>query len=214
MSFRAVARTDRDEIETLPPACNRRRSGIACWLQGAARSLAGCGPIRPGGGEYRRRAYPDHGLLVRFARFTGLRSAESVALRPESVDLLCGLVHVASSGDGGLRKAPVRPTQDQSPPSSPRAECSRRRADRFRVHAVKGWTAAAVELLRPTLQACRAPVPGFQSRRGSTTCDTATPPCSSPKAPIRGRSWNASVTARSRSPSEPTVMCSRAWRLR
>ena len=54
-------------------------------------------PIRQGGGEHRRRSYPERGLLIRFAGFTGLRAGEMVALRSESIDLLHGRVHVVAS---------------------------------------------------------------------------------------------------------------------
>ncbi len=54
-------------------------------------------PIRQGGGEHRRRSYPEWGLLVRFAGFTGLRSGEIVALRSEAIDLLHGRVEVLAS---------------------------------------------------------------------------------------------------------------------
>lgn len=54
-------------------------------------------PIRRGGGEHRQPSYPERGLLVRFASFTGLRSGEIVALRTETIDLLHGRVHVVAS---------------------------------------------------------------------------------------------------------------------
>lgn len=54
-------------------------------------------PIKRGGGENRRRTYPERGLYVRFAGFSGLRSGEIVALRTEAVDLLRGRVHVVES---------------------------------------------------------------------------------------------------------------------
>jgi integrase len=54
-------------------------------------------PIRRGGGEHRRAAYPEYGLLVRFAAFTGLRAGEIVALRIRRLDLMRRRVEVAES---------------------------------------------------------------------------------------------------------------------
>jgi integrase len=76
-------------------------------------------PIRPGGGEHRRRSYPDRGLLVRFAGFTGLRAGEIVALRAESVDLMRGRVHVTSSATeayGKLQFGPPKTYQRRAVP--------------------------------------------------------------------------------------------------
>ena len=66
-------------------------------------------PIRTGGGEHRRRTFPERGLLVRFAAFTGLRSAEIVALRTDSVDLLRGRVQVVSSATEAYGKIQFGP---------------------------------------------------------------------------------------------------------
>lgn len=76
-------------------------------------------PIHTGGGEHRRRSYPERGLLVRFAGFTGLRSAEIVALRTESIDLLRGRVQVVSSATeayGKLQFGPPKTYQRRSVP--------------------------------------------------------------------------------------------------
>lgn len=54
-------------------------------------------PIKRGGGEHRRRSYPERGLYVRVAGFTGLRAGELVALRAEAIDLLHGRVHALES---------------------------------------------------------------------------------------------------------------------
>lgn len=54
-------------------------------------------PVRRGGGEHRRETYPEYGLLVRFAAFTGLRAGEIVALRVRRVDLMRRRVDVAES---------------------------------------------------------------------------------------------------------------------
>jgi integrase len=54
-------------------------------------------PIKKGGGEHRRRTYPERGLYVHFAGFSGLRSGEIVALRTEAVDPLHDRVHVVAS---------------------------------------------------------------------------------------------------------------------
>lgn len=52
-------------------------------------------PLNPVGGEHRRRAYPEYGLLVRFAAYTGLRAGEIGALRVGRLDLMRGRVEVA-----------------------------------------------------------------------------------------------------------------------
>jgi len=123
-------------------------------------------PIRTGGGEHRRHSYPERGLLVRFAGFTGLRSAEIVALRTESVDLLRGRGRVVSSAteaSGKLQLGPPKTYQRRSVPlpASLVEELTTHLAGpgcrRVRVHVIERRTTPALELLRPTLQACRAP---------------------------------------------------------
>jgi len=54
-------------------------------------------PVRAGGGEHRRKAYPEYGLLVRFDAYTGLRAGELAALRVGRVDLMHRAVEVAES---------------------------------------------------------------------------------------------------------------------
>ncbi len=76
-------------------------------------------PIRRGAGEHRRAAYPERGLLVRFAGFTGLRSGEIVALRAEAIDLMRGRVQVlasASEAYGKLQFGPPKTYQRRSVP--------------------------------------------------------------------------------------------------
>lgn len=76
-------------------------------------------PVRSGGEELRRRTFPERGLLVRFAGFTGLRSAEVVALRTESVDLMRGRVQVVSSATeayGKLQFGPPKTYQRRAVP--------------------------------------------------------------------------------------------------
>jgi len=76
-------------------------------------------PIRRGGGEHRRRSFPERGLLVRFAAFTGLRAGEIVALRTEAVDLLHRRVQVLASATeayGKLQFGPPKTYQRRSVP--------------------------------------------------------------------------------------------------
>jgi integrase len=54
-------------------------------------------PVRRGGGEHRRSSYPEYGLMVRFAAFTGLRAGEIVALRVRRLDLMRRRVDVVES---------------------------------------------------------------------------------------------------------------------
>ena len=68
-------------------------------------------PIRRGGGEHRRPNYPERGLMVRFAGFTGLRAGEIVALRSEAVDLLHGRVQVVASATEAYGKLQFGPTK-------------------------------------------------------------------------------------------------------
>jgi integrase len=54
-------------------------------------------PIAVGGGEHRRPTYPELGLLIRVAAYTGLRAGELGAIRVRRVDPLHGTIHVAES---------------------------------------------------------------------------------------------------------------------
>src|SRR5437879_4553877 len=54
-------------------------------------------PLNPLGGGHRRHAYPEYGLLLRFAAYTGLRAGEIGALRVGRLDLMRGRVEVAES---------------------------------------------------------------------------------------------------------------------
>ncbi|HVA43156.1 MAG TPA: site-specific integrase [Acidimicrobiales bacterium] len=54
-------------------------------------------PIKTGGGESRRPTFPEYGLLVKFAAYTGLRAGEIAALRVCRVDLLGRTVEVAEA---------------------------------------------------------------------------------------------------------------------
>lgn len=54
-------------------------------------------PIKPRGGEHRRKEYPEYSLLVRFAAETGLRSGEIAALRVGRLDVINRRVHVAEA---------------------------------------------------------------------------------------------------------------------
>lgn len=76
-------------------------------------------PIERGGGEHRRPSFPERGLLVRFAGFTGLRAGEIVALRAEAVDLMRGRVQVLASATeayGKLQFGPPKTYQRRSVP--------------------------------------------------------------------------------------------------
>jgi len=173
-------------------------------------------PIGTGGGEHRRRSYPERGLLVRFAGFTGLRSAEIVALRTESVDLLRGRVQVVSSATeayGKLQFGPPKTYQRRAVPlrRSLVDELTKHLAGKERDTFV--FTASRGGPLRHSNFYARHFKPAVLQpvslrRRGSTICGTATPPCSSLKAPTHEPSWSGWATARSRSPSGPTGTCS------
>ena len=57
--------------------------------------------------------YPEYGLLVRFAAFTGLRAGELVALRVRDLELLQRRVQVSmSASEGGIRSIAVRCDED------------------------------------------------------------------------------------------------------
>jgi integrase len=76
-------------------------------------------PTTGGGREGGRRSYPERGLYVRFAGFTGLRAGEIVALRAEAVDLLHGRVHVVASASeayGKLQFGPPKTYQRRAVP--------------------------------------------------------------------------------------------------
>ena len=69
--------------------------------------------------ERRRDGYPEYGLLVRFAAFTGLRAGELVALRPSDLDLLRRRVEVnasVSEAYGQLQLVPTKTYERRSVP--------------------------------------------------------------------------------------------------
>jgi integrase len=68
-------------------------------------------PIRRGGGEHRRASFPEYGLLVRFAAFTGLRAGEVVALRVRRLDLLRRRLEVAESASEAHGQLQIGPTK-------------------------------------------------------------------------------------------------------
>ncbi|HZT97414.1 MAG TPA: site-specific integrase [Chloroflexota bacterium] len=68
-------------------------------------------PVRSGGGEHRRETYPEYGLLVRLAAWTGLRAGELAALRCSRIDLLHGHLEVAESASEVHGKLEYGPTK-------------------------------------------------------------------------------------------------------
>ena len=76
-------------------------------------------PIKKGGGEHRRPSFPERGLLVRFAAFTGLRAGEITALRVSAVDLTTMQILVlasASEAHGHLQFGPPKNWRRRSVP--------------------------------------------------------------------------------------------------
>lgn len=76
-------------------------------------------PIKTGGGEHRRRSFPERGLLVRLAGFTGLRAGEITALKVSALDLTTMRVHVllaASEAYGQLHVGPPKTWRRRSVP--------------------------------------------------------------------------------------------------
>jgi integrase len=76
-------------------------------------------PIRTGGGEHRRRTYPEWGLLVLTAAYTGLRAGELAALRVGRTDLTQRRLVVAESVSdvaGVLTYGPPKTYQFRSVP--------------------------------------------------------------------------------------------------
>ena len=69
--------------------------------------------------ERRREGYPEYGLLVRFAAFTGLRAGELVALRACDLDLMRRRVEVnasASEAYGELQLVPTKTYERRTVP--------------------------------------------------------------------------------------------------
>jgi integrase len=81
-----VARTHRAEMIFLDPE----------QIMALAAAVA-APPARYRRDERRREGYPEYGLLVRFAGFTGLRAGEIVALRVADLDLMRRRAHVKAS---------------------------------------------------------------------------------------------------------------------
>lgn len=78
-----------------------RREEMAFLTADQVRDLADAienpGPPKSGGGEHRRATFPELGLLVRFAAYTGLRAGEIGALRVGDIDLFRRRAHVRAS---------------------------------------------------------------------------------------------------------------------
>jgi integrase len=76
-------------------------------------------PARYRRGERRRDGYPEYGLLVRFAAFTGLRAGELVALRRKRLDLLRRRVEIresASEAYGALQIVATKTYESRTVP--------------------------------------------------------------------------------------------------
>jgi integrase len=76
-------------------------------------------PPRYRRGERRRDGYPEYGLLVRFAAFTGLRAGELAALRASNIDLMRRRVDVhesVSEAHGELQLVPTKTYERRSVP--------------------------------------------------------------------------------------------------
>ena len=68
-------------------------------------------PVRTRGGEHRRTRYPEYGLLVRFAAFSGLRAGEIVALQTQHLNLMRSAVEVMESATEAYGKLDHGPTK-------------------------------------------------------------------------------------------------------
>ncbi len=76
-------------------------------------------PARYRRGERRTDGYPEYGLFVRFAAFTGLRAGEIVGLRVKDLQLMRRRVHVhqsASEAYGQLQIVPTKTYERRSVP--------------------------------------------------------------------------------------------------
>jgi integrase len=79
-------------------------------------------PQRYRRGERRQSGYPEYGLLVRTAAFTGLRAGELVALRRKAIDLGGKRIHVresASEAHGVLQIVATKTYENRSVPIPP-----------------------------------------------------------------------------------------------
>lgn len=124
-----VARTHRSEMVFLEPD----------QIMDLAREVAEP-PRRYRRGERRVDGYPEYGLFVRFAAFTGLRAGEIVALRAKDLELMRRRVQVhqsASEAYGQLQIVPTKTYERRSVPI-PRSlidelaeHIARRRPDEF-----------------------------------------------------------------------------------
>ena len=163
-------------------------------------------PVRYRRGERRVDGYPEYGLLVRFAAFTGLRAGELVGLRVKDLHLMQRRVHVhqsASEAYGQLqivatktyerRSVPIPSRSSTSLPSSlpgsvRTTSCGRApRVARSATRTGSSDTSSQLSNGRT-----------YRTRPGSTTCGTAMRRCSLPRALIPERSWSGWVTAPSR----------------
>lgn len=68
-------------------------------------------PPRYRRGERRRAGYPEYGLLVRFAAFTGVRAGENVAFRRRNLDLVRRRVEINASGSEAYGQLQIVPTK-------------------------------------------------------------------------------------------------------
>ncbi len=136
--------------------------------------------------ERRRDGYPEYGLLVRFAAFTGLRAGELVALRDFQPRLDAATGRGECLGVRGLRRAAARTDQDLRAPNGAhpqlpdrrarRAPCGRR-SRRLRVAERAGRSVPLLELVQASLQAGGGFELDCRPARDSTISATATPRC-------------------------------------
>ena len=99
--------------------------------------------------ERRRDGYPEYGLMVRFAAFTGLRAGELVALQVKNLDLVRRRVDVVASASGGARSAADRRHQDVRATLSSDPSIDDRRVGRTRSRD----RPASVRVAQPTRRA-------------------------------------------------------------
>lgn len=98
-------------------------------------------PPRQGGGHHERHSFPQRGLIIRFAGFTGLRAGEIAALRVSALDFNSRQVRILASASEAYGKLQFGPPKNWRRRSVP---LPRRLAEELSTHITERKPSALV----------------------------------------------------------------------